>query len=161
LRAYPGHFAGRPFLDRLLLRAFASRSEEAGSYEIGALEASRHGPSAFEGGAPKHATLVVDGPTTVTVFLALGWALPEELVRPLQAALVGALGRERLRRLASGPSVAAAAAAPAALGGPSTRPQADPARARAALEAALPGRHLRVGLLVDSSRADDRAIADR
>jgi hypothetical protein len=57
--------------------------------------------------------------------------------------------------------VAAGAAIPPALGGPPAHPLAEPARARAALEAALPGRRLHVGLLVDGARPDDRAIADR
>jgi peptide/nickel transport system substrate-binding protein len=161
LRAFNGYFAGRPFVDRLLARAFATRAEEAGSYEVGALEASRHGKSAFDGGAPKHATLVADGPATITVFLALGRALPDELARPLGTALSLGIDRERLRRLTAGPSVATAAAAPAILGGPAVRPPFDPARARAGLETALAGRRPRVGLLVDGSRADERAIADR
>ena len=55
LRAWEGYFGGRPYLDHLQLRSFASRTEEAGAYEIGALQASRHGTSAFESGAPRHA----------------------------------------------------------------------------------------------------------
>jgi peptide/nickel transport system substrate-binding protein len=156
LKANPACFAGRPHLDRLVLRAFASRTEEAGSYEIGALEASRHGASAFEGGAPKHATVVVDGPATLTLYLALGRGLPDAVARPLAAALALGIDRERLRRLHPGASVAAAGPVPPALGGALGRPPFDPARARAL----LPG-PLKVGLVVDGSRFDDRAVADR
>jgi peptide/nickel transport system substrate-binding protein len=142
LRAFAEHFAGRPYLDHLILRAFASRTEEAGAYEIGALMASRHGVSAFEGGAPRHAGTVTDGPPGVIVFLALGPKLPAELAGPLQAALAAGLDRERLRRLVGAPAVAVAS----------------PNLPRTTLDATS---RPRLGLCVDASRFEHRALADR
>ena len=98
LRAFAEHFAGRPYLDHLVLRAFASRTEEAGAYEIGALMASRHGVSAFEGGAPRHAGTVTDGPPGITVFLAIGPKISAELAGPLAGR---ADGGHRSRALAA------------------------------------------------------------
>jgi peptide/nickel transport system substrate-binding protein len=142
LRAFADCFAGRAYLDSLQLRSFASRLDEAGAYETGALQASRHGSSAFEGGAPRPATVVSDGTPGITVYLAVGPEVPRELAAPLYAALSSGLDRERLRRIVGTPS----AAIPAASG------------ARASLP---PGNRPRLSLVIDESRLEHRALADR
>jgi peptide/nickel transport system substrate-binding protein len=136
LRAFAEHFAGRPFLDRLQLRSFASRTEEAGAYEIGSLQASRHGTSAFEGGAPRHAAHFSDGVTGVTVVLVLVAGVPAGL----QAALEAGLDRERLRKIVGAPST-------------TTTPPRTPKTTLAT--------RTKLGLLVDQSRFEHRALADR
>jgi MarR-like DNA-binding transcriptional regulator SgrR of sgrS sRNA len=131
LRAFAEHFAGRPYLDKLQLRSFASATEEAGAYEIGALQASRH----FLGGTSRH----TDGATGITVFLAVGGGVP--MAAELQKALAAGLDRERLRRLAGAPSVMVSAPNLPRVNLPPPRP--------------------RLGLLVDQSRFEHRALADR
>jgi peptide/nickel transport system substrate-binding protein len=137
LHAFAEHFAGRPYLDKLNLRSYGSATEEAGAYEIGALQASRHGVSA--GGAPRHPATVTDGATGITVFLAIGAGVP--LAHELYTALSAGLDRERLRRLAGAPSV-------------SVHPPNLP-------RVSLPPPRPRLGLLVDQSRFEHRALADR
>ena len=144
LRAFAQYFLGRPYLDQLQLRSFASRSEEAGAYEIGALQASRHGTSAFDGGSQRHAPTVADGAVGSTVFLAIGQGVPADLATPLHAALSTGLDRERLRRIVGTPSTTVAA--------PASPHTTLPPR---------PGPRPRLGLLVDASRFEHRALADR
>jgi len=104
---------------------------------VGSLQVSRHGTSA--GGAPRHPAEVSDGATGITVFVAIHPAVP--MAAELQAALAAGLDRERLRKLAGAPSVAVSA----------------PNLPRVALPAPRP----RLGLLVDKSRFEHRALADR
>jgi peptide/nickel transport system substrate-binding protein len=159
LVAWANCFAGRPYLDRLVLRAFASRTEEAGSFEIGALHGARHGPYAFEGNQPRRPPSVAEGPQTITGFLAVGRGPDEALLR---RALSLGINRERLRRMAvREPSVTAIGGAPPALGGTSGKPLYDPARARAEIDRRYRGERPKLSLLVDASRFDDRDLADR
>jgi MarR-like DNA-binding transcriptional regulator SgrR of sgrS sRNA len=137
LKAFAEHFAGRPYLDKLILGSFASAVDEAGAYEVGSLQASRHGTSA--GGAPRHPAEVNDGATGITVFVAIHPSVP--MAGELQQALAAGLDRERLRRLAGAPSVAVSA----------------PNVPRVTLAGPRP----RLGLLVDKSRFEHRALADR
>jgi MarR-like DNA-binding transcriptional regulator SgrR of sgrS sRNA len=153
LAAHAAHFGGRPFLDALALRAFASAADESASFQVGALQAAHHGAG---GTLARHPTagasaiaVAVEGAAAVTVYLALGRELPPPLVGPLARALALGVDRERLRRLVPGPSL------------PSSEPAYDPARARALLAPALAGGRLPARLLVDGSRLDDRALADR
>ena len=53
----PDCLRDRPYLDALTLRTFGSRIEEAQRYEVGALSASRHGPSALAAGAHRATTV--------------------------------------------------------------------------------------------------------
>jgi MarR-like DNA-binding transcriptional regulator SgrR of sgrS sRNA len=137
LKAFGEHFAGRPYLDKLLLSSFASAVDEAGAYEVGSLQASRHGTSA--GGAPRHPAEVSDGAMGITVFVAIHPNVP--MAAELQKALAAGLDRERLRRLAGAPSAVVSA----------------PNLPRVTLPAPRP----RLGLLVDRTRFEHRALADR
>jgi peptide/nickel transport system substrate-binding protein len=150
--------AGRPYLSTLTLRAFASRGDEAGSFEVGALHAMRHSAPVEDTGT-RHPSVVVDGPQTITGFIAVGRITDAEVVRRVVAL---AINRERLRRLTvREPATVAAAAVPPALGGPSSKPVYDPTRARAEVERRWPGTRPHLGLLVDDSRLDDRDVAER
>jgi MarR-like DNA-binding transcriptional regulator SgrR of sgrS sRNA len=137
LKAFGEHFAGRPYLDQLLLHSFPSRSDEAGAYETGALQVSRHGTSNFG----RHVADNTDGPTSIVIFLAIGPSVPPALAGPLQAALAAGLDRERLRRIVGAPAQLVPA----------------PALTRTSLPPPRP--HL--SLLVDNSRFEHRALADR
>jgi MarR-like DNA-binding transcriptional regulator SgrR of sgrS sRNA len=134
---------------------------------------SLHGATAFEGGAPKHATAVTDGPRAITVALAFGRGAPDgaatepapqaahaprALDDPLVRRAIGAaIDRERLRRLAvREPAVVAAGLAPGL-----TLPRLDAARARAVIARATAAGRMRAGLMIDASRESDRDLADK
>ena len=78
-------FAGRAYLDSLALRAFAARSDEAGSYEVGALQVARHLRSRSSQAGPRRAVVTVDGPQALTGFLAVGRIADAEVVRRVLA----------------------------------------------------------------------------
>ncbi|MSP61822.1 MAG: ABC transporter substrate-binding protein [Myxococcales bacterium] len=175
LAANPLCGEGRPFLDTLQLRYFGSRAEEAGSYEVGSSQISLHGATAFEGGAPKHRTVVVDGPRTVTSALAFGRGFADPaLVKPpgvpksglpddpaLRRAIAGVIDRERVRRLAvRQPAIAATGLVPGA-GKPVDRARAREDLARLLAGGAGAASRLRASLLLDASRFDDRDVADK
>jgi len=167
---------GRPYLDELVLRFFGSRAEEAGSYEVGKTQVSLHGATAFEGGAPKHKSVALDGPRALTMLLAFGrgfadaggarpppggprGGLPDD--PSLRRAIASVIDRERLRRLTvRDPSQPALGLVPSSSG---LKPPLDPPRARAELARfaqAAPNGRLRASLLLDQSRFDDRDVAD-
>jgi peptide/nickel transport system substrate-binding protein len=159
LVANPGCFAGRPYLAALTLRAFASRGDEAGSFEVGSLHALRHALPAADDGSGRRAFAAIDGPQTITGFIAVGRIADAEALRRVLAL---AINRDRLRRLTvREPAIVAAGAVPPALGGLAAKPAYDPARARAEVERRWPGARPRVSLLVDASRLDDRDVAER
>src|SRR5205823_5411279 len=69
LSANPTCFAGRPYLDTLVLRAFASRTDEGQSYEVGTLHAARHAASAFQVGGTRRASLDVESAPALAGFV--------------------------------------------------------------------------------------------
>jgi peptide/nickel transport system substrate-binding protein len=169
LAASPLCAEGRPYLDALSLKAFASRAEEAGSYEVGSSQVSLHGATAFEGGTPKHRTAVVDGPRATTVALAFGKGFFDpQAARPpaaalalrgglpddvgLRRAIAAVIDRERLRRMA----VRDPAAAVAPFGA-----RMDGARGRAELARFTAAGRIKASLLIDGTRYDDRDVADK
>lgn len=148
-------FAGRPYLSSLVLRAFASRADESGSFELGALQAARQAG----GSEARRAASVVEGPQTITGFVAVARGPDAALFR---RALALGVNRERLRRLTvRDPAVAAAGAVPPALGGAAGKAAYDPARAKSEIEARFGAARPHLGLLVDGSRAEDRDVAER
>jgi peptide/nickel transport system substrate-binding protein len=160
LAANPSCFAGRPYLDTLSLRAFASRTEEGQSFEVGTLKAARHGGSAFATPGARRPAVLVDGPVMLTGFLAIGRLVPDEVAGPLRSAMASGIDRERLRRQVREPARAAVDAAPPALGGTDGRPTWDAAGAKAIIDQRFPNR-LKLTLMLDRSRFDDRALGDR
>ncbi len=169
LKANQAHFAGRPYLDELVLRVFARASAEVASFQVGALQLSRHGASVF--GSPKYPSATLDTAAVSTVFLATG-RRPSYLAEPLfRAALRAAIDRKRLQRLAgSGRAlVAHGPVSPRLLRYRRRRSGFDRklanrllarlARRDGALRAAAAAGRVRLKLLVDASRADDRTLA--
>jgi peptide/nickel transport system substrate-binding protein len=155
-------FAGRAYLDAVVLRAFPTRLDEGQSFEAGALDVAHHVAPTMPSGA-RRAGVVLDGPQALTGFLSLGRRLPDDLAAALQAVLApgpqSALDRDRLRRLLREPSRAATTVAPPSLGGPAWEPRT-PAEVAAA-RTLLAHRALKLSLLVDRSRPDERPIAER
>ncbi len=146
LSANPGCFAGRAYLQSLTLRAFTARSDEAGSYEVGSLQVTRHALAGLDATGPRRAAITVDGPQALTGFVAVGRIPDADVVR---RALALAVNRERLRRLTvREPAVVVKA-------------PYDPGRARSEIERRWPQTRLKLSLLVDASRFDDRDVAER
>lgn len=144
LSTNPACFAGRSYLQSLALRSFAARGDEAGSYEVGTIQAARHTTVALD--AARRAAVTVDGPEALTGFVAVGRIADAEVVRRVLAL---AINRERLRRLTvREPAVVVKA-------------PYDPGRAKAEVERRWHDARPKLSLLVDASRFDDRDVAER
>lgn len=175
LEAYAEHFAGRPYLDRVTLRWFATADGEPRLYETGGADWSLRGATAFANGAPKHPTDQLDGAATVLVYLGFGAGHASITGnRDFRIAVDAALARGGLDGVGSGERVVPTLdPVPADLGGPELPDAAAGARlaeAQAALAVAAktvpaltPAQIDKTSLeiLVDSSRPDDREIAER
>jgi len=175
LAANESHFAGRPYLDSVDLRWYAGADEEARRYERGEVDLSQRGEVAFTGHRPKYPTRVVEGPATLLVYVGFGRAHAAVTGnRDLRRAVSLSLSRNGFRNLGAGervvPSVTAAAVD---IGGPTTdradRDVRAPAAAasmqravaaEAAIRAAAAGQ-TDLEVLIDDSRLDDRAIAEK
>jgi len=146
LSANAGCFAGRAYLNTLALRAFTARSDEAGSYEVGSIQAARHALAALDATGPRRAAVTVDGPQALTGFVAVGRIADADVVRRVLAL---AINRDRLRRLT--------------VREPATVVKAtyDPARAKSEAERRWGQTRPKLALLVDASRFDDRDVAER
>jgi len=171
LDAFDGHFAGRPYVDVVELRWYASVDGEAKAYEAGTTHVSFRGAVAFPGHRPKYETSDVSGPATVLAYVGFGTAHHEILDDiHFRRALSLATDRDSFRSVGSGEAVSAALqpAAPA-LGGPSPRAHSRVARTQAArreLDAA--GRAVTAlrdpptfEILVDETRPDDAEVAKK
>ena len=144
LEAYAGYARGRPYLDRVILRSFATRAEEVSAFEVGTLALSLHGPTVFGGAAPRPEEWL-DAPTTLLVYVGLLPGAPPEARRALPLVL----DREAVRRFAArGPSVT--------VPGP---PQNAPAARALFAGSAWRGRTL--VLLCDRSRFEDEDVAQK
>jgi len=146
LSANPACFAGRAYLQSLALRSFAARSDETGSYEVGAIQAARHTSVALDAAGGRRAAVLVDGPQSITGFVAVGRIADADVVRRVLAL---AINRERLRRLTvREPAVVVKA-------------PYDPGRAKSEAERRWHDARPKLSLLVDASRLDDRDVAER
>jgi len=175
LRAYDDHFAGRPYVDELELRWYPGADDEARRYEAGETQWSLRGPAAFAGHQPKYATDALESPANVLVYVGFGRAHAQALASvDLRAALSLALARSGFSAVGTGERVEVATdPVPVGLGGTAVDGVArtgDLDAAHAALVKA--GRSvgalapqalgaLRLAVLVDQSRADDREVAER
>jgi len=139
-------FAGRAYLTSLALRSFATRSDEAGSYEVGSIQVARHAMAALDATGARRAAIAVDGPQALTGFVAVGRIADADVVRRVLAL---AINRDRLRRLT--------VREPASV----VKAPYDPGRAKSEVERRWPGTRPKLSLLVDSSRFDDRDVAER
>jgi peptide/nickel transport system substrate-binding protein len=168
LTAHPDHFAGRPYLDALRLRWFVAADGEARAYESGQLDLSQRGAIAFAGHQPKNPTRSLDGPPRLLVYLGFGRAHRDVLADPaLRRAVHRSIHRAGLSGIGSG-EVVLPSHTPLAppLGRPTpAQLAADPAGARAALAQAVDGLGPLVGLklelIVDASRPDDREVGEK
>jgi len=170
LRAFDNHFAGRPFLDRLELRWYDTPEAEARRFETGNAHTSARGVSAFAGGTPTFAARDVAGPVALLVYVGFGAAHPVLDRDPaFRRALDLALARGGLGSIGSGEQVV-----PTRVPVPNGPPldgiakigDLDQARAQLAEaakhvpELARPGA-VRLEILVEDARPDDRDIAER
>ncbi|HVK88710.1 MAG TPA: ABC transporter substrate-binding protein [Kofleriaceae bacterium] len=175
LDAFDGHFAGRPYLDRLVLRWYDAPDAEARQFEKGDAQLSARGAAAFTGAQPKYRAEDVEGPAALLVYIGFGRAHAAVTAdRAFRRALDLAIARSALASVGSGERVAPtrtpipveAGAAPLA---PSARaddlPNAKLALGEAAkrVKALEPSRlgQLKLEILVEDTRPDDREVAER
>jgi len=175
LAAFEGHFAGRPYLDELELRWFQDAGAEARLFETGAAQLSQRGATLFAGHQPKFAADQIESPATLLVFVGFGRRHADVTGHhDFRQALDLALPRSGFAAIGSGERVEPAVAPiPLELGGPGLDPtrragnldaaRAALARAGSAVAALAPARlpQLRLDVLIDETRLDDRAAAER
>jgi peptide/nickel transport system substrate-binding protein len=171
LRAFDAHFAGRAYLDQLVLRWFDSPDGEARRFETGLAQLSARGVAVFAGGTPKHPAAPVESPAALLVFVGFGKRhAPITGERGFRQALDLALDRGALSTITTGERTV-----------PTRRPLpgepldaaglvGDPVRARARLDAVaarVPSlaagirASLKLVIIIDETRPDDREIALR
>ena len=171
LKAFDDHFAGRPYLDTLVLAWYESSDGEARRFELGSAQLSARGTGAFAGAQPKFRADDVEGPAALLLFVGFGKAHADVTGdRGFRRALDLALARDALKTVSSGERVVPVRAPiPVEAGGQAAQ-TADLARAQAALaeasrrvKALAPDRlaQLKLEILVEETRPDDREIAER
>jgi ABC-type transport system substrate-binding protein len=175
LRAFDDHFAGRPYVDLLSLTWYDTPDGEARRFQTGKSHVSTRGATAFAGGQPAFRTADVEGPPALLVFVGFGRA-HADVTRDVafRRALDLAMSRGGLSTISSGERVVPTRLPiPAEAGGQALDAAGklgDLAGARAALAeaskrvpslAAAKRSSLRLEILVDDSRPDDRQIAER
>ncbi|HEU4731626.1 MAG TPA: ABC transporter substrate-binding protein [Kofleriaceae bacterium] len=175
LKAFDDHFAGRPYLDRLELAWFDTPDGEARRFEIGASQLSARGVGAFAGARPKYPAAEVESPAALLLFVGFGKRHPAITSdRGFRRALDLAIDRGALATITTGertlptrlplPVEAGATVLDAAgRAGDADRARAqlaDAARRTAALaRPALDG--VKLAIVIDETRPDDREIALR
>jgi len=174
LRAFDDHFAGRPYLNRLVLRWFDAPDAEARRFETGASQLSARGQTVFPGDAPKFPARPVDSPIAALSFVGFGRQHAAVTAEPaFRRALDLALDRAAVATISTGETTQASrlpvplGAGGQALGAAAT---GNPAAALTVLDEA--GRRsgaltrasraaLKLAIIVDETRPDDREIALR
>jgi MarR-like DNA-binding transcriptional regulator SgrR of sgrS sRNA len=161
LEAAADHFAGRPYLDALVLRWFEDPDDEARGYEAGEADLSLRGAVAFAGHEPKYPTTVNEGPATVLEYIGFGAAHKITADPGFRRGVSLAMNRAALRHVGAGERVAPTTSPVSPdLGGPATTDlAAHAAEAQAALARAKEAGALE--LIVDRSRPDDVDVAAR
>jgi peptide/nickel transport system substrate-binding protein len=175
LRAYDGHFAGRPYLDRVVLRWYDTPDGEARRFETGAAQLSARGVGAFANSQPIYRADDVQGPASLLVYVGFGRAHADVTgERAFRRALDRALARASVVNISSGELVTAVRtplpmeAGGSALDAASLAGDLDAARAAlvdaakhvpALTPAKIGGLHLEI--LVEDTRPDDRDVAER
>ena len=173
LRAFDGHFAGRPYLDQLVLHWYDTSDGEARQFEKGDAQLSARGVAAFSGVMPKFRAADVEGPAALLVFVGFGRVHADVLAdRSFRRALDLALARSALTSVTSGERVAPSRSPlPIEAGGPMLDVRGDDVNAAhtALAEAAkrvkvlAPDRlpQLKLEILIEDTRPDDRELAER
>jgi ABC-type transport system substrate-binding protein len=174
LRAFDDHFAGRPYAD-LVLRWYDSPDGEARKFETGAAQLSARGAAAFAGGQPSYRAEVLTVPACVLIYVGFGLAHPQLTNdRAFRHALDLAIARGGLATINSGEDVQPVREpVPSSVGGrtlPAADRGGDLAGAKAQLQiaaghvpalAGAGGHPLKLEILVEDTRPDDREIAER
>lgn len=175
LDAFDDHFAGRPYLDQLVLRWYDTPDGEARQFERGGAHLSARGAAAFTGAQPKYRADDVEGPAALLVFVGFGRAHMDVTAdRNFRRSLDFALARGALASVGSGervtPSrlpvpVEAGAMVLDPAGRSDDLPKAKAALALAAktVKALDPTKlaALKLEILVEDTRPDDREVAER
>lgn len=172
LKAFDEHFAGRPYLDSLVLGWYDTADGEARRFEQGVTQISARGTGAFSGAQPKFRAEDIEGPAALLLYVGFGKGHADVTGdRAFRRALDNALAREALKTVTSGERVVPTREpVPLEAGGRPTQVAGDLQVAQQALaEAAKRVKSLapdRVGALklsiyVEETRPDDREIAER
>ena len=175
LRAFDDHFAGRPYLDRLVLRWYDTPDGEARQYETGVAQLSTRGVAAFTTAQPKYKANDVEGPAALLVFIGFGRKHGDVTAeRKFRRALDLALSRTQFTSVSSGERVTAtrlpvpieaggAALAPAASTGDLALAKTALGEAGARVKSLAPAQigRLTLEVLYEDTRPDDRQVAER
>jgi MarR-like DNA-binding transcriptional regulator SgrR of sgrS sRNA len=173
LRPFDDHFAGRPYAE-LVLRWYDTVDGEAGKFESGAAQLSSRGVVVFAKSVPtfRPADHPVESPVPVLVFVGFGAAHPAVTGdRAFRRAVDLAIARGGLAMITSGETVApttqpvpsAPALDAATSAGDLTAAMTQLAEAVRRVPALQPEKRtaLKLEILVEDTRPDDREIADR
>ncbi|HJZ84275.1 MAG TPA: ABC transporter substrate-binding protein [Polyangia bacterium] len=145
LDAFSGYHGGRPWLDRVILRAYDSRSNEVSAFELGSAQMLLHGSLRRRDGAGEPLVWPATEAAALLTFVGFAAAAPPEA----RQAVALAIDADAVRRFAAREPATTVA-----------RPAANPARARALLaSSAWHGKTLT--LLTDKSRFADDDVAQK
>ena len=175
LRAFDLHFAGRPYLDRLALHWYDAPDGEVRQFETGNVHLSARGVAAFAGAQPKYRAAEIVAPPAILMYVGFGRAHADVLGdRAFRRALDHALVRDSLLPITSGEQIEPTREpVPLQAGGvalPAAGRAGDLAAAQAALTeaatrvpalAAAQRAKLKLEILVEDTRPDDRELAGR
>jgi peptide/nickel transport system substrate-binding protein len=174
LKAFDHHFAGRPYLDRLVLAWFDTPDGEARRFETGASQLSARGVAAFAGARPKYAASEVESPAALLLFVGFGRRNPQVTQdRGFRRALDLALDRGALATITTGehtqptrlplPISIGAPVLNAGRAGDAAAAQHELAEAGKRVAALAPAglTGLKLAIFVDRTRPDDRELALR
>ena len=175
LRAFDDHFAGRPYVDLLTLTWYDTPDGEARRFETGKSHISARGAAAFAGGQPAFRTDDVEGPPALLVYVGFGRAHADVTNdKAFRRALDLALSRGGLTTISSGERVVPTRSpVPLEAGGSAlttagkagdlqaARAQLADAAKRVPALASDKLAKLRLEILVEDTRPDDRQIAER
>lgn len=161
LEAHGNHFAGRPYLDGLVLRWFEDPEDEPRGYEAGEADLSLRGAVAFAGHEPKYPTVVHEGSATGLTYIGFGTLHPVTTEPRFRRALALALGRGAFRHVGSGERIVPTGSPLSVdLGGPAMNELAARDGQARGLLAPL-GLRVPLELICDRSRPDDAEVATR
>jgi peptide/nickel transport system substrate-binding protein len=175
LKAFDDHFAGRPYLDRLVLGWFDTPDGEARRFETGAAQLSARGVGAFAGARPKYPASALESPAAVLLFVGFGKRNAQVTGdRGFRRALDLAVDRGALATITTGehtrptrlplPIEAGAAMLDAAgRAGDAVAARAVLAGAGKQVAALAPGSlaGVKLAIIIDETRPDDRELALR
>lgn len=175
LRGFDRHFAGPPYVDSLELSWFGAADAEVRRFETGGAHLSLRGATTFTGHQPKYKSATAEADASVLVFVGFGKAHPAVTGnRDLRSALSLALARLGFTTIGTGELVVPAGGPlPPSAGGvaatardkngdlDAAKTAFAAAQAKVAELADAKLAQLSLEVLIDSSRPDDREVAER